>query len=160
MIHNLLGEVEEVAAKQGVEFRGLKKSSAGNPESEFDSAHGLIESVDDNGALSDPEVALTAGTAWHYCREDTAPLDYLFIDEAGQISLADALALATAARNVVLLGDPQQLPQVSQGAHPEGSSLSVLEHLLGERQTVDPKHGVFLDRTWRLHPGSPPSSRS
>ena len=152
VIHNLLGKVEEVAAKQGVKFRGLKKSSAGNPESEFDSAHGLIESVDDNGALSDPEVALTAGTAWHYCREDTAPLDYLFIDEAGQISLADALALATAARNVVLLGDPQQLPQVSQGAHPEGSSLSVLEHLLGERQTVDPKHGVFLDRTWRLHP--------
>jgi uncharacterized protein len=152
VIHNLLGEVEEVAAEQGAKFRGLKKSSSGNPESEFDSAHGLIESVDDNGALSDPDVALTAGTAWHYCREDTAPLDYLFIDEAGQVSLADALALATAARNVVLLGDPQQLPQVSQGAHPEGSSLSVLEHLLGEQQTVDPQHGIFLDKTWRLHP--------
>jgi uncharacterized protein len=152
VIHNLLGEVEEVAAEQGVEFKGLKKSSAGNPESEFDSAHGLIESVGDNGALSDPGVALTAGTAWHYCREDTAPLDYLFIDEAGQVSLADALALATAARNVVLLGDPQQLPQVSQGAHPEGSSLSVLEHLLGDDQTVDPKHGIFLGKTWRLHP--------
>jgi uncharacterized protein len=152
VIHNLLGEVEEVAAQQGVEFRGLKKSSSGNPESEFDSAHGLIESVGDNGALSDPEVALSAGTAWHYCREDTAPLDCLFIDEAGQVSLADALALATAARNVVLLGDPQQLPQVSQGAHPEGSSLSVLEHLLGEHQTVDPRHGIFLGKTWRLHP--------
>jgi uncharacterized protein len=152
VIHNLLRKVEEVAVEQGVEFRGRKKSSAGNPESEFDSAHGLIESVGDNAALSDPEVALTAGTAWHYCREDTAPLDYLFIDEAGQVSLADALALATAARNVVLLGDPQQLPQVSQGAHPEGSSLSVLEHLLGEHQTVDPKHGIFLDKTWRLHP--------
>ncbi len=147
VIHNLLGEVEEVAARQGVEFRGLKKSSSGNPESEFDSVHGLIESVGDNGALSDPEVALSAGTAWHYCREDTAPLDYLFIDEAGQVSLADALALATAARNVVLLGDPQQLPQVSQGAHPEGSSLSVLEHLLGDDQTVDVAHGIFLGKT-------------
>lgn len=151
VIHNMLTEVEDVAAERGFAFRGLKKNSSDNPESEFDSAHGLIESVGDNGALSDPEVALTAGTAWHYCREDTAPLDYLFIDEAGQVSLADALALATA-RNVVLLGDPQQLPQVSQGAHPEESSLSVLEHLLGECQTVDPAHGIFLGETWRLHP--------
>jgi predicted RecB family nuclease len=84
--------------------------------------------------------------------EGAEPLDYLFIDEAGQVSLADALALSTAARNVVALGDPQQLPQVAGAAHPEGSSLSVLEHLLGERQTVDPAGGVFLEQTWRLHP--------
>jgi uncharacterized protein len=152
VIHNLLGEVENVAHEQGATVNGLKKCSAGNPESEFGSEHGLIDSVDDNGALSDPEVSLTAGTAWHYCREDTEPLDYLFIDEAGQISLADALALSTAARNVVLLGDPQQLPQVAQGAHPPGASLSVLEHLLGDAQTVDPTRGVFLAETWRLHP--------
>lgn len=152
VIHNLLHEVEDVADEQDVEFKGLKKASGSNPESEFESEHGLIDSVDDNTALSDLEVVLTAGTAWHYCREDTEPLDYLFLDEAGQVSLADALALSTAARNVVLLGDPQQLPQVAQAAHPEGSSLSVLEHLLGEAQTVDPAHGVFLEETWRLHP--------
>ncbi|MGV1048175.1 MAG: TM0106 family RecB-like putative nuclease [Solirubrobacterales bacterium] len=152
VIHNLLDEIEDVAHEQGVEFKGLKKSSKTNPESEFESTHGLIESVDDNAELSDPAVRLTAGTAWHYCREDTDRLDYLFIDEAGQISLADALALATAAHNVILLGDPQQLPQVAQAAHPEGSSLSVLEHLLGESQTVDSAHGVFLEQTYRLHP--------
>ena len=151
VIHNLLDEVEDVAHDQGAVLRGLKKCSD-NPDSEYDSPHGLIESVDDNGELNDPEASLTAGTAWHYCREDTAPLDFLFVDEAGQISLADALALATAARNVVLLGDPQQLPQVAQAAHPEGSSLSVLEHLLGESQTIDPAHGVFLEQTFRLHP--------
>ena len=151
VIHNLLEEVERVAAEQKVCFSGLKKSGS-NPDSQFESAHGLIESADDNGALSDPEVSLTAGTAWHYCREDTLPLDYLVIDEAGQVSLADALALATAARNVALLGDPQQLPQVAQAAHPAGSSLSVLEHLLGESQTVDAAHGVFLEQTYRLHP--------
>ena len=133
-------------------FGGRKKCSADNEESEFDSPHGLIESVTDNDALSESGVELTAGTAWHYCREDTAELDYLFIDEAGQISLADALALATAARNVILLGDPQQLPQVSQATHPAGSSLSVLEHLLGKAQTIEPERGVFLDRTWRMHP--------
>jgi uncharacterized protein len=152
VIHNMLEEVERVAAGRGFAFRGRKKCSAGNPESEFASPHGLIESVDDNEALNDPEVALTAGTAWHYCREDTRPLDYLVIDEAGQVSLADALALATAARNVILLGDPQQLPQVSQAAHPDGSSPSVLEHLLGDRQTVAADRGVFLAETWRMHP--------
>lgn len=151
VIHNLLDEVERVANEQGVEFKGLKKSSD-NPDSEYESAYGLIESVNDNAALSDPAVGLTAATAWHYCREDTEPLDYLFIDEAGQVSLADALALATSAHNVVLLGDPQQLPQVAQAAHPDGSSLSVLEHLLGESQTVDSAHGVFLEKTYRLHP--------
>ena len=151
VIHNLLDEIEDVAHEQGVEFKGLKKSSE-NPDSQFESKYGLIESVDDNSALSDPAVSLTAGTAWHYCREDTEKLDYLFIDEAGQVSLADALALATSAHNVVFLGDPQQLPQVAQAAHPEDSSLSVLEHLLGESQTVDSAHGVFLEKTYRLHP--------
>jgi predicted RecB family nuclease len=151
VIHNLLEEVEAVAHDGSVKFKGLKKSS-GNPDSQFTSKHGLIESVDDNASLNDPAVSLTAATAWHYCREDTAKLDYLFIDEAGQVSLADALALATCAHNVVLLGDPQQLPQVAQGAHPDGVSLSVLEHLLGASQTVDAAHGVFLERTYRMHP--------
>jgi predicted RecB family nuclease len=151
VIHNLLGEIEEVAHEQGIEFKGLKKSSD-NPDSRFESKHGLIDSVDDNAALNDPAARLTSGTAWHYCREDTEPLDYLFIDEAGQVSLADALALATSAHNVVLLGDPQQLPQVAQASHPEGSSLSVLEHLLGESQTVNAASGIFLEKTYRLHP--------
>ncbi len=152
-IHNLLDEIESVAEERGVRFKGRKKHSD-NPDSEFESklAKPLVESVDNNGALSDPAVALTGGTAWHYCREDTARLDYLFIDEAGQISLADALALATAARNVVLLGDPQQLPQVAQAAHPGGSEQSVLEHLLGDRQTIPPERGIFLEDTYRLHP--------
>jgi predicted RecB family nuclease len=152
VIHNMLAEVERVATERDFQFTGRKKCSDGNPESEFESPHGLIESVDDNTALNDPGVRLTAGTSWHYCREDTTQLDYLVIDEAGQVSLADALALATAARNVILLGDPQQLPQVSQAAHPPGSALSVLEHLLGERQTVEADRGVFLAETWRMHP--------
>ena len=74
------------------------------------------------------------------------------IDEAGQVSLADALALATAARNVILLGDPLQLAQVSQGAHPPGAGCSVLEHLLDGAGTVPPERGIFLDHTRRMHP--------
>jgi superfamily I DNA and/or RNA helicase len=79
-------------------------------------------------------------------------VDTLFVDEAGQISLADGLAMATAAENVVLLGDPNQLPQVSQGAQPKPVRASVLEHLLGDAKTVPPGRGVFLEDTWRVRP--------
>jgi predicted RecB family nuclease len=151
VIHNMLDEIEQAAAEEGVEFVGLKKASAGRPDSEYDSEH--IGCTKDNSALTNPDVKLTAGTAWHYARDEVdGTLDYLFIDEAGQVSLADALALGTAARNIVLLGDPQQLPQVTQGAHPDGSDVSALEHVLGEDQTIPPDRGVFLDNTWRLHP--------
>ena len=90
---------------------------------------------------------LIAGTAWLFAREDMArtPSTRSFVDEAGQVSLADALAVGTCARNVVLLGDPQQLAQVSQGIHPSGAGASVLEHLLGDEATVPPDRGLFLD---------------
>jgi uncharacterized protein len=79
-------------------------------------------------------------------------VDVLFVDEAGQVSLADAVAMSGAGSSVVLLGDPQQLPHVSQGTHPRGSGVSVLEHLLDGRDTIPTDRGVFLDRSWRMHP--------
>jgi uncharacterized protein len=152
-IHNLLAEVEEFAVESGVSFRGLKKCTNGNDETVYESEAGLIESVDDNTALTDHDVKLAAGTAWHFCRDEVdGTLNYLFVDEAGQISLADALALSTSAENLVLLGDPQQLPQVSQGRHPPGSDASVLEHLLGDLQTIPSDRGVFLGETYRMCP--------
>jgi uncharacterized protein len=155
-IHNLLHEIEDAAVAQGVDFRGWKKCSGGNPESEFSSRldPSFVENEPDLHAFPPPEdVRLVAGTAWLYAPEcmDGA-LDYLILDEAGQVSLADALAIGTAARNLILLGDPLQLAQVLQGTHPDGSSASVLEHLLGERGTIPPERGVFLDRTRRMHP--------
>jgi uncharacterized protein len=80
-------------------------------------------------------------------------VDHLVIDEAGQISLAYALAMGTAARNLILLGDPLQLAQVSQGVHPQGTGASVLEHLLGDAATIPVDRGVFLERSFRMHPG-------
>jgi hypothetical protein len=80
----------------------------------------------------------------------TRKLDYLFIDEAGQTSPADALALGPCAETLVLLGDPNQLAQVTQGTHPDEAGRSVLEHLLGERATVAEDMGVFLSESWRL----------
>src|SRR6266536_3001632 len=144
-IHNVLDEVEST----GVTFRGLKKASSGNPESIYESAH--IESVDKGDLCKDCD--LTAGTAWLYSAEEhDGSVDYLFVDEAGQVSLADALAMGTCARNVVLVGDPQQLAQVLQGSHPQGTDASVLSHLLGDADTIPPDRGVFLERTFRLHP--------
>ncbi|MES2209193.1 MAG: TM0106 family RecB-like putative nuclease [Chloroflexota bacterium] len=96
---------------------------------------------------------VVGGTAWLWAREDLeGSIDVLFVDEAGQFSLADALAVSGAARSVVLLGDPNQLPQVSSGMHPEGAEVSVLEHFVGGARTIAPDRGLLLDRTYRLHP--------
>jgi uncharacterized protein len=148
-IHKLLDETEEAAADTGLDFKGLKKASAGNPESEYDEGH--FASVIETDDCADVDV--TGGTAWHYARRaHDSTLDYLFIDEAGQVSLADALAMGTCARNVVLVGDPQQLAQVIQGTHPAGTEKSVLTWLIGEAETIPPDRGLFLERTFRLHP--------
>ena len=74
------------------------------------------------------------------------------MDEAGQLSLANVLAVAGAAQNLVLLGDPQQLAQPSQAAHPPGAAASALEHILGDHATMPPEAGLLLDQTWRMHP--------
>ena len=148
-IHKLLGEVEAVAATEAFVFRGIKRGD--DEESTYEGQ--FVTTSSDIGAVLDPEVRLVAGTAWLHSREELdSTLDFLFVDEAGQVSLADALAVGTAARNVVFLGDPLQLAQVSQGVHPGGTGCSVLEHLLGEATTVPPERGVFLERTWRMHP--------
>jgi len=85
----------------------------------------------------------------------------LFVDEAGQMSLANVLAIAPCANSVVLLGDPRQLEQPLQGTHPEGTEVSALEHLLEDRErqrtaerrkTLAEDRGLFLEETWRLHP--------
>jgi uncharacterized protein len=78
-------------------------------------------------------------------------VDVLFVDEAGQMSLANVIAVSTAARSVVLLGDPQQLDQPTQGSHPLGAGVSALEHVLDGQPTIDPSRGLFLESTWRLH---------
>jgi len=152
-IHNLLDEVQQTALKAGVAFRGLKKCSSGNPETEYtsDSITSVGEAQDLVGAPRN--VQLFAGTAWLFAHRDLdGVIDTLVIDEAGQVALADALAMGTSARNVILLGDPLQLAQVSQGTHPEGTGASVLEHLLGTHPTVPAEIGIFLDRTRRMHP--------
>jgi uncharacterized protein len=156
-IHNMLRAIQHEADLQGYSFSGAKRGSLEEgSDSRFESR--CFVTSEDVDVCADPQYALVAGTTWALTRPavdvHTAehPLDALMVDEAGQLALADVLAAATSARSLVLLGDPNQLPQVSQGSHPDGAERSVLQHLLGEDLTVPPERGLFLAETWRLRP--------
>ena len=96
---------------------------------------------------------VVGGTAFFFARdENVQAFDWLFVDEAGQVGLANMVAMGRAARNIVLVGDPQQLPQVVQGTHPAPANLSCLEWMLGEHATVPADRGIFLGVTRRMHP--------
>jgi len=96
---------------------------------------------------------IVGGTAFFFSRdENEQAFDWLFVDEAGQVGLANMVAMGRAARNIVLVGDPRQLPQVIQGAHPPPANLSCLEWMLGDHATVPPDRGIFLPTTRRMHP--------
>lgn len=145
-IQNLLREVEVAAGEWPLSFEGVYRGEG------YEGPSGLIECVGGNDGVS-AEHQLVAGTAWLFARpEHREGFDLLFIDEAGQFSLANAIAAAPCARSLVLLGDPQQLPQVTQADHPHGSGASVLEHLLGDDSTIPPGRGVLLTESWRMHP--------
>ena len=103
--------------------------------------------------IRDRELDVIAGTSWMWSRgQFGGSVDVLFVDEAGQLSLANVLSVAGAAGTLVLLGDPQQLAQPSEVAHPPGAGASALEHILGDHATVPADAGLLLDRTWRMHP--------
>ena len=96
---------------------------------------------------------VVGGTAWFFSRdENMQAFDWLFVDEAGQVGLANMVAMARAARNIVLVGDPRQLPQVIQGAHPDPANLSCLDWMLGDHATVPADRGIFLPTSRRMHP--------
>jgi predicted RecB family nuclease len=148
-ISKLLAEIEREAREQGFSFRGRKKSSGEDTRYEGP----FVDSSDHWSELLEEDLQLVAGTSWLFSRAEFAGfLDTLIVDEAGQVALADVVAVGHAARNLVLLGDPNQLPQVSQGAMPDDAKASVLGHLLGDETTVPPERGIFLERTWRLRP--------
>lgn len=147
-INNLLSSVEKVAKERGLSFKGMKKSDG--EEQAFNGK--FIEDVDDANEILAGNPDLIAGTAWLFGRPEFDQIvDYLFVDEAGQVSLANLVAMGTSARNIVLLGDQMQLSQPTQGVHPGRSGESALEYLLDQKATVSPDQGVFLEKTWRMH---------
>jgi len=148
----LLDKVCNVAQENGASLRAWQKC-----EETEGCNHPAVTVSKDNQSVSDALLEKTAdvgaGTAWLWARPEMAgSVDVLFIDEAGQMSLADVLAAAPAARSLVLLGDPQQLEQPQQGIHPPGSEGSAFDHLLRGCATIGSQQGLFLAETHRLHP--------
>ncbi len=149
-IHNLLDRVESVAEAEGYSFNGVKKCTAGSDETAYNGRN--IRSVEKTDDIS-PTTEFLAGTAWLFADERfDRQLDYLIIEEAGQVSVANVVAMGAAARNIILVGDQMQLGQPIQGVHPGEAGQSVLEFLLGDHATIPPDRGIFLDNTRRLHP--------
>jgi predicted RecB family nuclease len=150
VIRNLLDEVGRAADEVGIDLTCIQKVS----EEAIDEPH--LRFTTNNAtclsALHD-DCRVAGGTAWFWTHTDTfEAVDVLFVDEAAQMSLANVLAVSQAAKTVVLLGDPQQLDQPTQGTHPDGVDTSALDHMLGGHQTIPENRGLFLEETWRLHP--------
>ncbi|NQW03676.1 MAG: AAA family ATPase [Acidobacteria bacterium] len=137
VITNLLRAVRKEAARP--ERRGMKVP---------------IAHIDRDGdeEFCDEAPVVVGGTVWFWTSDNASPVDVLFVDEAGQMSLANTLACTVSAGALVLLGDPQQLEQPTKGVHPDGVGGSALQHFLAGHKTMPAERGEFLEVTRRLAP--------
>ncbi len=152
-INNLLQQVVDVFLSAGdIDKLSCIRQRSGS-ESLPPDVKDLLK-LGNNRSCADSKYKLVAGTTWVFASAEmrASPVDILVIDEAGQMSLADTLAASTSASNLLLVGDPLQLPQVTQASHPGKSGQSVLEHVLGEDKTMPPDRGIFLAESRRMHP--------
>jgi uncharacterized protein len=153
VIGHLLGEIADVADREVHRRPRIGQRTDNGNHVTFDGATPLKSPDAVHEALVGREVDVVGGTGWLWSRPEFAGLlDVLIIDEAGQMSLANAVASSQAASSVILLGDPQQLDQPVKGSHPPGAERSALAHLLDGTSTMPPERGIFLERTRRLHP--------
>lgn len=151
VITELLEKVKAAATKEKIKVKIIQKvrdlTERNDP--------GWIETEDNEVVLDGikSEFHIAAGTSFMWARQEFfETVDFLFVDEAGQLSLIDTIALSHAGKNLVLIGDPQQLKQPLKGSHPEGTEVSALEHILQKQKTIPQSQGVFLGNTWRMHP--------
>ena len=160
---NLLIACGDAAREGGGLLRGIKVG--GDAEGPLFSSNPGVKFIKDTGdAYSAYTGGAVGGTAWLFARPEwEGALDFLFIDEAGQVSLANAVAMARCAKNLVLLGDQMQLEQPVQGSHPGDAGLSALQYALKDTNAsrpdspvfhavVPPDHGLFLGESHRMHP--------
>lgn len=149
VIVNLLQKVYALAAKETFDLKILYKGSTSDEtEYPWDSASSTDIVVSN---LSKYHIIAGTSFMWGNGKLKNA-VDFLFIDEAGQFALIDTVVVSHAAKNLILLGDHQQLKQPLKGIHPEGTDVSALEHLLEGKKTISEDKGVFLEKTWRMHP--------
>ena len=145
-INKLLCEVEQRAAEVTTSASAARRRAmTANPRR---NSTAPTSSTIFNSKDVTPQHRLVGGTVFHFCRDDQrGTYDYLFVDEAGQVSLGNLVAMAGAAANIVLVGDQMQLPQPVQGVHPGETGLSSLEYLLEDKATVPEDRGILLNET-------------
>jgi len=152
VITALLEKITRASAKENITARIVQKVN----ELTASNDPNWIEIKEDNDLVVEnikEGFNIAAGTSFMWSRPEFFELvDFLFVDEAGQLSLIDTLALSHAGKNLVLMGDPQQLKQPQKGSHPEGTEVSALEHILQKQKTISKDRGLFLETTWRMHP--------
>jgi predicted RecB family nuclease len=149
VVLNLFVKMQELAARFNLQVRIMHKPKDGE-----ELPIGIEKAKNNKHAIDAVnEGKVVGGTAWLWAHNDARDvLDYLFVDEAGQMSLAHVLAASRSAKNLVLLGDPQQLEQPQKASHPEGADIAALLHLLDGHTTMPDEKGIFLSVTRRLHP--------
>ncbi|HAT8891287.1 TPA: TM0106 family RecB-like putative nuclease [Legionella pneumophila subsp. pneumophila] len=147
-INNLLISTAQYCHKEGI--TGYFACASNTDPAIEDLKISVLENKDIAGFLQTGCVVGT--TAWGFSRDDLEnAFDYLFIDEAGQVSVANLIAMSQSTSNIILMGDQMQLGQPSQGSHPEDSGLSILDYLLHSTPTIPDSMGVFLGTTYRMH---------
>ncbi len=150
-IDNLLVATYKLCAECGDEFPFTKVKRDDDqifdqyPFTQITSAGDIWDGLHEGGCV-------IGATAWGFSNQD-GEVDYLFVDEAGQVCLANLAAMSTQTKNIVCLGDQMQLPQPIQGTHPGDSACSILDYFLQDTPTVPPEKGIFLNRTYRMHEG-------
>jgi uncharacterized protein len=154
VIRNLLDQVLARAQAEGMETLACVQKVKDLSDASCPRITEVTTNAEALRALQNGDANVCAGTVWLWATEASADaVDVLVVDEAGQMSLANVLAAAQSTKSLILLGDPQQLDQPLKGSHPDGVAVSALEHLLPEgAMTISPEQGLFLEKTWRLHP--------
>ncbi len=151
-IANLLAAACARADDEGVALRALQRTDEADLVSSPYVGHAEAPAVV-TASLAAGGVDVVAGTPWLFARKDmVGALELLVVDEAGQVPLANVVAMSGAAADLVLLGDPQQLAQPAKGMHPPGTEASALGHVMAAAATVAVDRGLFLDRSFRMHP--------
>ena len=154
VIFNLLTKIEELS-KDDFSFNGYHKSGS-TPDKRLNDGK-FIKNISDTKKMDlefeSLDADLFSGTAWCFSRPACdEKLDYLFIDEAGQLTTADVLAISLSAKNIVIIGDQMQLSSPISAVHPGDSGQSLPEYLLEGNDTISSNKGIFIDKSRRLHP--------
>jgi uncharacterized protein len=150
-IHNLLISTAEYCKSEGVDSRFMISKE---PDRALDLGIDIISNNKLCHALENTSSSSCVGTtAFGFSRDDLKDcFDVVFIDEAGQVSVANLIAISRSCKNLIIMGDQMQLAQPTQGSHPGDSGLSILDYFMKGKSTIDAHMGIFLDKTYRCHP--------